>query len=381
MATASRRIRKAGDLKLSASELDGVLAALRKDYGAQAIVMGREILQPYRIPLGIFTLDYATLGGIPHNRFTQFDGPKHSGKTTASLRAIMGAQQSMESQQAVLVDVEGTYDSTWAGKIGVDNEKLLIVRPDTGEQAVDTTVALVHAREVSLIVIDSLAALLPHKENESSAEDSLVGQQSRLITSMLRKVNGALIRERKRDHLVTILLINQQRAKIGGFAPAGIEPLSNPGGKAVGYFTTLEVRFKNKENLKQQNGEKVLYDNEHAFSISKNKLNAGTRQGDFRMMRQDDDELGLAEAEINDAETMLLFASRIGWAESSGRGGYTLAFGDFDMKFDNKAEALLYLYQNREIYWSLRCHLIAQHAQSMKMPDYLIENLMAGATV
>ncbi len=305
-----------------------------------------------------------------------FHGPKHSGKSTGALRCVAGAQVSMPDQKPVFIDVEGTYDSVWAAKVKVDNDNLILVQPDTGEEAVDIAVGLAHAKETSLIVIDSLAALLPHKEQEASAEDSLVGQQSRLITSMLRKLNGALIKERKRGHFVSVLLINQQRSKIGGWAPAGIEPISNPGGKAVGYFTTLEVRFKNKEVQKATGGIDELAYNDHAFTIEKNKMNAGMRSAEFRMLRRADDELGLREGDLDDAETMLAFAKRFEMLTGGGRGGLQLTFGDVDQHFANTAEAVVYLYSNPDVHWALRCSLIASNAQAQGMPESFVNYLL-----
>lgn len=371
---ATRRARHVSDVAES-NELNAVLTAIRKKNGDRSAVMGSSIKQPFRIPTGIFLFDYATCGGIPHNRMTMFHGPKHSGKTTGALRCIAGAQQSMPDQKAVMIDVEGTYDATWSGKIGVDNDELILVQPDTGEQAVDMAVGLAHARETSLIVIDSLAALLPHKEQEASAEDSLVGQQSRLITSMLRKLSGAMISERKRDHFLSVVFINQQRSKIGGWSPTG-EALSLPGGKAIGYFTSLEARFKNKEVLKATGGVDELAYNEHAFTIEKNKMNAGIRSGEFRMLRRADEDLGLSEGSIDDAETMLAFAKRNEWLTGGGRGGLTLAFGEFEESFSKIADAVAYLYQNPEIYAALRASLIATHAQSLGMPDEFVNYLL-----
>lgn len=370
---AKRKARTAADVPVS-DELAAVLAAMTKQFGAGTVMYGNESVQPWRIPTGIFTFDYATLGGIPHNRVTMFHGPKHSGKSTGALRCVAGAQRSLPDQKAVFVDVEGTFDEVWAEKVGVDTSEMVLVSPDYGEQAVDATVGLVHAKETSLIVIDSLAALLPIKEQEASAEDSLVGQQSRLITSMLRKVSAAQIAERKRGHFVTILLINQQRSKIGGWSPTG-DPLSLPGGKALGHFTSLEVRFKNKENVaKDDDGFETLSVNEHAFAIEKNKCNAGMRSGEFTMLRRDDPKLGLGEGDIDDATTMLTFAKRLGWYTGAGR-GQSLEFADVSEKFGSIDEASAWLYDNRETYWRLRCFLIAHAAEKcgMKAPfiDYL----------
>lgn len=359
-------------------EMSEVLAKIRAKHGDNTAVQARSIRQPWRIPTGIFSFDLATLGGIPHNRISMFHGPKHSGKTTAALRAIAGAQRSLPDQKPVLVDVEGTLDSTWAEKVGVDLDNLIVLQPDTGEQAVDMTVALIQARETSLVVVDSLAALLPIKESEASAEDSLVGQQSRLITSMLRKISAAQISERKREHFVSLLLVNQQRSKIGGFTPPGMEPMSLPGGKALGFFTALEARWKNKEHLKASGGYDELDFNEHAFTIEKNKMNAGIRAGEFRMRRRYSEELGLAEGEIDDADTMLAFAKRWDFMTGGGRGGQRLEFGDYDEVFPNTAAAVVALYENPDLREALRCHLIAHYAEKCGMNPEFVSYLRGG---
>lgn len=373
MATLVRRRRTVEDVKHS-PELEKVMAAFQKKYGAKSVVEATEGAIPYRIPLGIFTFDYATLGGIPHNRISMFHGVKHSGKTTGSMRAILGAQQTLPDQRPVFVDVEGTFDKVWAGKIGIDLTKLILVQPDSGEHAVDMTVGLIHTREVSLVVIDSLAALLPIKEQEASAEDALVGLQSRLITRMMRQVSAAQIAERKRDHYVTLLTINQQRSKIGGWSPTG-DPISLPGGKALGYFNSLEVKWKNSEKInKDERGDDSLAYNDHSFAIEKNKMNGGIRTGEFRMMRRNDDDLGLTETEIDEGATMLAVAKKEGWYNGGGRAGYDLEFGGYDaVHFDNADEAVRYLYANKEYAWELRCNLIAEHAARMGMPDWYVE--------
>lgn len=294
--------------------------------------------------------------------------------TTGALRAAAGAQQSMPDQQVVFVDIEGTFDSVYAEKLGVDIERLLVVQPDTGEHAVDITTGLIHTKEVSLIIGDSLAALLPIKEEEASAEDTLVGQQSRLIATMMRKTVAALIKERKRQHYVTLLFINQQRSKIGARSPIpGGEVLSNPGGKAVGFFSSLECTWKNKENIKSNGeGEETLHMNEHAFHIKKNKLHAGMRQGEFQVMRRADEDMGLNEGDVDDASTMITFAKRRGWYTGGGRAGYTLTIGDNSYHEPNQDAMARFLYSERDVYWSLRQHLIADAAERQGMkPDFV----------
>lgn len=226
-----RRAKTVRDIPVP-KELDKVLAELRKQHGNSVVVAGNKVRPPWRIPTGIFSFDLATLGGIPHSRCSMVHGPKHSGKSTIADRIIMGAQQTIPDGRVVKIDVEGTHDSVWSSKIGVDMESLLLSQAESGEQAVDIAVAMVHTREVSLIVVDSLAGLVPIKEQDSDADQALVGLQSKMITSMMRKITSAQIKERHRGHHVTVLTINQQRSKIGGWAPPGGEAISLPGGKA-----------------------------------------------------------------------------------------------------------------------------------------------------
>lgn len=362
------------------TELSKVLAELRKQHGDKSVIVGSKVVQPWRIPTGVFSFDLATLGGLPHDRISMVHGPKHSGKTYMAMRSIMGAQQTILGNQAVLVDVEGTYEAVWSSKIGVNNDDLLVVRPDSGEQAVDITNALVRTLGVSLVVVDSLAALVPVKEQEEDADKALVGLQSKLITRMLRVISAAQIAERKRGHHVTVLLLNQQRTKIGGWAPAGIEPISLPGGKALGHFTSLEWRMKNKETIsKDADGRETLSHNDHAFTLEKNKLNAGYRTGDFRLIRRDDPSTGLTEGEVDDAPIMLSYAKMAGWYGGTPKSGYTLEFGDYEPVTAANAEQMVRtIYSDREYMWALRCHLIAAEAERQGMPPWYVEYIRTG---
>lgn len=377
-----RRTKNLSKMPVS-NELSKVLAELRKQHGDKSVINGSQVVQPWRIPTGVFSFDLATLGGLPHDRISMVHGPKHSGKTYMAMRSIMGAQQTLPGQQAVLIDVEGTYESVWSGKIGVDNDNLLVVRPDSGEQAVDISNALVSTLGVSLVVVDSLAALVPHKEQEEDADKALVGLQSKLITRMLRVISSAQIAERKRGHHVTVLLLNQQRTKIGGWAPAGMEPISLPGGKALGHFTSLEWRMKNKETIsKDSEGRETLAHNDHAFTLEKNKLNAGYRTGDFRLIRRDEPSTGLTEGEVDDAPIMLSYAKMNGWYTGSPKAGYSLEFGEYEAVHAANAEQMVRtIYSDRDYMWALRSHLIATEAERQGMPDWYVEYLRTGVAV
>lgn len=375
-------VRRTRDLNKSTptSEIAEVIKQLKKTHGEHTITVGSAKKQPWRIPTGVFEFDLATLGGIPHDRISMVHGKKHSGKSTISDRIIMGAQQTMPDQQAAKIDVEGTHESVWSSKTGVDNDQLLLVQPDSGEQAIDVTRALVHTKEISLIVVDSLAALVPVQEQEEDADKALVGLQSKLISRMLRVISAAQITERKRGHHVTVLLVNQERVKIGARSPIpGHVPVSLPGGEALGYFTSLEWRMKNKENLgKDAAGREIMVMNDHAFQIGKNKLNGGSRTGEFQMVRSDNAEWGLSETEVHDGVQMLSYAKMEGWYSGTPKGGYTLAFGEYSHKTDTADDMVRALYADREFYWSLRSSLIAEAAIRQGMPDYFVHYIRTG---
>lgn len=206
-----KRARNVKDLEVS-SEIENLIKDIKKNKGERTAQRGNAIRQPFRIRTDIFTLDYSLLGGIPHNRTTQIYGRRHGGKTTLSYKILASAQKYLPGKKAVIIDAEDTFDEVWARKNGVDTEELIVIKPDTGEDAVDMTVGLIRARETAVIVLDSLAALVPYKESDGSAQDEAIpGLQAKLITRMLRRATAAQIEERKRDHFVSLVLLNQFR--------------------------------------------------------------------------------------------------------------------------------------------------------------------------
>lgn len=372
------RIRKAasGESAKDGSQLEEVVAQIRKNYGTNVVSRGSDIEQPLRIPTNIFTLDLATLGGIPHNRITQFEGHKHAGKTSIAMRVLANAQSEYPDQEAVLLDVEGTYDEVWGTKHGIDSDRLVVVQPETGESAMDIMDALIRTKEVSIVVVDSVAALTPMKELDRSAEDgNRVGGQALMVGAAIRKAVAGLIAERHRDHFVTILMINQYRSKIGGFSP-NPDPVQVAGGKALGFANTLEIAFKNKEKMgKDARDIEAIEENEHAFTIKKNKMNGGIRTGEFRMRRVPDESLGLAEGEIDEAGTMLVYAKKFG-AYSGGGSSWTLEFWGESHTFRGATDACIQLYADRELKWRLRNFLIHEQARHLGMPQYMLDRFL-----
>ena len=357
------------------TELGAVIAATEKRYGGSQIVKASQTRQPMRISTGGFILDLALLGGMPHNRQSMIVGEKHGGKSMLACLVIASAQFYYPDQMCVLLDIEGTFDPVWAATLGVDLDRLLIVQADTGEMAVDLADALISSRETSLIVLDSLAALTPMAEQDAEAADALVGVQSRLVGRMVRKNTTALIRERKRGHLVTTLYINQFRSKIGGFAGFG-EPRSIPGGKALEYSTTVQMIIKNKEHTGKDESDVDIMDyNEHSYTITKNKLNNGPRTGEFRLVRRAVPSQHLDVGDIDEARTLVAYAKKFGYWSGAGK-NQKLAVGDQSYKFANQDQAFLMLNENDDVAWALRCQLIRQQAINLGMPDEFAETIV-----
>lgn len=354
-------------------ELGETLSAVGKRYGEKTIRTGSQVVQPGRISTGSFILDFALLGGIPENRISMVVGERSAGKSTIANKIIANAQQQYPDEVAVYVDVEGTYDATWGGMLGIDNEQLQLAECETGEMAVDIADAVTRSRESSLVVIDSIAALTPMKEIEDSAEDAHVALQARLVGNMIRRVNSALIAERKRNHWVTVLFVNQFRNRIGGMSR---DNRTMPGGKALEFCTSLQWIMKNHE-IKGKSADDIdnISHNDHSFTITKNKINTGPRVGEFKLCRQPDEDFGLHTGDIDDAKTMLAYSKKFGIYSGGGQ-KWTLELDGFDIpNFRNAFEAQQWLYEDPVHYWGLRCELLRRQAASLGMPSEFIETI------
>lgn len=353
-------------------ELSSVILEAKKRYGDATVCKASETPPVRRISTGSFILDFCTLGGIPENRASLLIGDKHSGKTTISMKTLASCQRMNPDMNAVLLDIEGTFDRVWASKLGVDVDSLILSQPDTGEMAVDLADAIIGSRECSLLVVDSLAALLPTKEAESSAEDHHIGLQARLINSMVRKLQGSLVRERKRDHYPTIVFINQFRTKIGGFSPSG-NPRTMPGGRAVEHMMSLSVTLKNKESKgKDSFGIETVTHSEHPFSITKNKLNSGPRSGEFTLYHNKDNDAELPAGSIDNAPTMLAYAKKFG-VYTGGGSKWILSFGDTSRTYGKAQEAIYDLRNDEELMRDLWVHLLQLQAVNVGQSDDMLD--------
>lgn len=336
---------------LEGTELAETLGAIHGRFGKEVAIIQSNRKQYYdRIRTGIFALDLSLSGGFLTSRGSMLYGERSSGKTTTAMCACINAQRLYPDKMAAWVDIEGTFDIDWFAKLGGDPERLLVTEPETGEHAVDIADALSRTLEVSMIVTDSIAMLIPMKEIEESAETSLVGVHARLIGNYLRKLNNAMLVERHRGHRIMILHINQFRMKIGmSFG----DPRTLPGGKALEFCTTQQVEIRNKEIL-SDNGD--IKWNEHNFKITKDKTGGRIREGKFKLVRDPDYNSGLPEGTVDQIKTMHEAASRVGLAE--GR----MDFKKYG-KWNSAAEAQMALLADPEKYAAIQWDIIMAYRQ------------------
>ena len=252
--------------------LDAVLLQIEKQYGKGSIMrMGDEAsaTEIEVIPSGCLTLDLALgIGGFPRGRIIEIYGPESSGKTTVALHAVAEAQKL--GGVAAFIDAEHALDPVYAKNLGVNLDELYVSQPDTGEQALDITEALVRSSAVDIIVIDSVAALTPKAEIEGDMGDSHVGLQARLMSQALRKLT-AIVNKSK----TCVIFINQLREKVGVMFG---NPETTTGGKALKFYASMRLDIRRTDTLKDTEG---AIGNRTKAKIVKNKLAPPFRQAEF----------------------------------------------------------------------------------------------------
>ncbi|GAA1443281.1 recombinase RecA [Nocardiopsis tropica] len=251
--------------------LDTALAQIERQFGKGSIMrLGDDDRPPIEsIPTGAIALDVALgIGGLPRGRIIEIYGPESSGKTTVALHAVASAQKL--GGIAAFVDAEHALDPEYAKKIGVDTDNLLLSQPDTGEQALEIVDMLVRSGAVSIVVIDSVAALVPRAEIEGEMGDSHVGLQARLMSQALRKMAGVL-----HQTGTTAIFINQLREKIGVMFGS---PETTTGGKALKFYASVRLDVRRIETLKDGTD---AVGNRTRVKVVKNKIAPPFKQAEF----------------------------------------------------------------------------------------------------
>jgi len=219
---------------------DDVLAGFRKQHGDDLAGRGMVLHDCPRLPTGIFALDLAIGGGIPLTRATLVHGAESSGKSNLVLQILRSAQLRYPDKTAVLVEPEGTLVRSWAEANGVDWDRLIVVRPEYGEQAVDAVSGFLGAEDVSVVALDSVAALIASRQIEKSADQEAPGVAARLTSELVRKAIHALVSARNAGRAPGLVLVNQHRFKIGVMFG---NPETIPGGEAQKFLASLRLRL------------------------------------------------------------------------------------------------------------------------------------------
>lgn len=334
-------------------KVSDLLKSFQTDFGEAIASFGGKLLNAERIPTGIFELDRALAGGFPRGKVSTIFGPESSGKTNCALLAIANHQRMFPDLTCALIDVEHAFDPAWAKALGVDTDKLVVVKPDFAEQAVDIIETLLYAEDCGLVVVDSLAALVTSSEIESSAEKAVVGGAALVIGKLTRKTTLALSQAEKQDRYPTLIYINQISYKIG--VTFG-DPETQPGGKKPLFQTSLMLRLYGKNVIDGKHSQTMPVIKRTTFIVRKYKVPIVAASGEFDMATAYYS--GLKPGQSDDWSTIAELLKASGkFAKSESGKGWTILGEEYNTQADFKARLL-----NEPMFANEVRHLLIQEA-------------------
>lgn len=324
--------------KKKMAAIETVMNQIEKQYGKGSIVKlgSNKTLDIESIPTGSLALDIALgIGGVPKGRIIEIYGPESSGKTTISLSIIAEAQKL--GGAAAFVDAEHALDPTYAKKLGVNTDELIVSQPDTGEQALEIVEALVRSNAIDVLVVDSVAALVPRAEIEGEMGDSHIGLQARLMSQALRKLTAAINKSN-----CIVIFINQLREKIGIMFG---NPETTAGGRALKFYASVRLDIRKIDTIK--NGDTFL-GNRARVKVIKNKVASPFKQSEFDIMYNEgiSKEGNLVDVGVNE--------------EIVQKSGAWFAYNDIRLG-QGRENAKIYLKENSEIALEIENKIRAKH--------------------
>ncbi len=330
--------------------LEAAIHQIERQFGKGSIMkLGEKeaLLDVKVIPTGALTLDIALgIGGVPRGRISEIFGPEASGKTTLALSIISQAQKA--GGVAAFIDAEHALDPVYAQKIGVDTDNLLVSQPDTGEQALEIAESLVRSGAVDVIVIDSVAALVPRAELEGDMGDAYVGLQARLMSQALRKLTGVVSKSN-----TALIFINQVRKTIGGFSFGGAGETTT-GGMALKFYASVRMDIRRILTLKDRSGES--YGIRVKVRVVKNKLAPPFKEAEFDIIYGEG---------ISHEGCVLDLALSMGFVTKSGS---WFSYGDVRLG-QGRENAISFLKENPEILKELEARILEKAGLLRKEVD------------
>lgn len=324
--------------KKKMAAIETVMNQIEKQYGKGSIVKlgSNKTLDIESIPTGSLALDIALgIGGVPKGKIIEIYGPESSGKTTISLSIIAEAQKL--GGAAAFIDAEHALDPTYAKKLGVNTDELIVSQPDTGEQALEIVEALVRSNAIDVLVVDSVAALVPRAEIEGEMGDSHIGLQARLMSQALRKLTAAINKSN-----CIVIFINQLREKIGIMFG---NPETTAGGRALKFYASVRLDIRKIDTIK--NGDTFL-GNRARVKVIKNKVASPFKQAEFDIMYNEgiSKEGNLVDIGVNE--------------EIVQKSGAWFAYNDIRLG-QGRENAKIYLKENPEIALEIENKIRAKH--------------------